>query len=701
MSRDNTQVERTDSGKAARTPKTLALIYAPPVFGWLLVGLLGVGGWAMWGHGDTARPLFAMGALAATTGLSFFVAHLARARGAAIRWLATCTAAVTGVWVIAAVLVGPATRPVPDLYLGGGAVTCIFWMARRALLSAKGEQGHVPGQVGKLLDALDGARVAKVSTQETRNGVPIVKARVEVDRGRQTVDDLQRATANMETVLGLRPNSVKVVGDKNDAGYAEAMLAPVDPLSVPATWAPDRPGASIADPIRYGPYLDGADCEITLPGDEATHRNLAHILAMGMTGAGKSASWVGFMVKVACRREVTIVGSDPVKGLQTLGLFARADALELLALDIPSSRALLGGVKRAIKDRGHYLGARGYKQWASGCGLTFLVVWLEEANWTTQSGTLEQLAAEARSVGIQLVVSQQRASHTKTNTDLRANLPAGVCFGVKDAVDAGMCLPDEVIDAGAHPEAWGSNRPGYCYVVHPSVPEDRWPIELRAEIGNDEQFLAELQEWAHVRAPMDEVTRAAFGKAYDQIKLAMTKQRIRMDPAADSHPGTDLVPDGEPAEVVDEEDLDGFDEEDLDSDADDGQSDDDGMPPVGSPVEPGIDVDPDADIAAPPPDIANIPLGPLRSRRLSTDQARAVVQAHLQTLAKTGATHCKAADVAAMHPPTGRSREWVRQELHRLCTAAGPDEIGLEQDMDADQPGLFLLRVPAMAGAGA
>jgi DNA translocase FtsK/SpoIIIE-like protein len=686
--------DRADNPRAPKSLKTLALIYAPPAIGWLLVGLLTVIAWQMWGHGTNARPLFAMGALSATAGLALFVAHQARTRGPAIRWLATCTVAATGLWVITAVLVGPATRPVPDLYFGGGAVACAFWMSRRALMSAKND-GVVPGQAGRLLSALDGARVAKVATKATKLGVDVVHAEVEVNRGEQTVRDLQDRTAHVETVLGLRPNSVTVSPHPNDAGRAQYLFAPVDPLAQPIGYTgPDRPGRSIAEPIRLGPYLDGSDCEIIVPGNQDKHRNLAHLLVQGVTGAGKSEGVRKLMTDVLCRTEVTVVAADPVKGLQTLGVFVETGALELVALEISAARALLAGVARAVKERGMYLGARGYKQWASGCGLTLLVVWLEEANWATQSATLEKLAAECRSVGIWLLVSQQRASHTKTNTDLRANLPAGWCFGVANPEDAAFNLPDEVIDAGAHPEVWGNRKPGYSYLVHPSVAEADYTKIMRPELATDEQIRQALTTWAHARSPMDEVTRAAFGAAYDQIRKAMAAGDTVV-PATSKQ----LVPDGIPAEVVDDDDLDGFDEADLDDDVDDGQSDDDGMPPVGSPVEPDIHVNPDEDITAPPPDIADVAFGN-RPRRRSTEDARAVVQAHLRALADAGHTHAKAADVAAMKPPTGRSREWIRQELHRLCTAASPDEIGLEQDLDADQPGMFLLRVPALAGSG-
>ncbi len=703
---DQTDQQRHHRTPGARSPKALALTYAPPVFGWLLLYPATLGAWMAWGHGYLARPLFAMCAMAATLGLVLFVAQQTRTRGPSVRWLACGTTAAAGSWVILAVLAGPLTRPIPDLYLGGGAVTCVFWATRRALMSAKGDQQLVDGRAAKLLEVLDGAKLSRVRTEPTRLGPPVVTARAEVERGRQTVEDLRGKAEQIEAVAGLRPGSVSIRADQGDAGMSDMLITPVDTLQRPILFAgPDRPGTSIAEPIRFGAYEDGTDTEIIIPGDEKTHRNLAHLLIQGMTGAGKSEGIRTLMTNVLCRTEVTVIGADPVKGLQTLGIFVEVGALELVSLELAGAKMLLAAVRRAIRDRGSFLGARGFKQWEPGCGLTLLVVWLEEANWATQSAVLEQLAAEARSVGIWLVCSQQRASHTKTSTDLRANMPAGWCFGVHDAIDATFNLPDDVIDAGARPERWQNTRPGYSYLVHPSIPEPNWTKVMRPELAIDDQIRDALTTWAHVRTPMDEVTRGAFGDTYDIIRKAMADGGILLDkpakPGKSADRGRLPVPIGEEVDLMDDDDwgdeLDTLDEEGED----DPQSDDDGVPPLGPELEPGIHVDPDAPIGPPPAHLRDLPFGvPAPSGKLSTEQARQVVQHHLRDLLAAGKGQVTPAEIAAMKPPTTRSREWVRQELDRLCQQPDVGEVGLQRDDDAAQPGVFLILAPQLALSG-
>lgn len=711
MGAKKTAGDEVEGGKrqsTAKSLKTLLLMYAPPFVGWVLVGVVALASWGIWGRSYTGRPLFAVGAVVATLGLARFAMHLAATRGAAVRWLAASTIAAAGLWVAAVVIFGPLARPLPDLYVFG-LVVCAFWSVRRALLSTKGEATVVDGQAAKLLEVLDGAKLGRPKAKETSLGTTIVEVALEADRGRQTASDLQAKAEDLGNVMKLRPGAVTMQRDQADGAKVIVQVAPVDALATPRLWAgPDQPGASIGNPIRLGPYLDGLDATITLPGDEKKRRNLAHIIAQGVTGAGKSEGVRNLMTSVLCRTEVCVIGSDPVKGLQTLGAFVETGALELVALDLPRSRAMLAAVRRAIPARGAYLGRRGFKQWEPGCGLALLVVWLEEANWATQTKVLEQVAAEARSVGIMLVVSQQRASHTKTDTDLRANLRGAWCFGVADAVDATMVLPDSVVDDGAHPELWGNTRPGYSYLVHPSIPEECWTKILRPELAEDDAIRAALLKWAHVRSPMDEVTREAFGKTYDEIKQAMAGYDVGLpvvdaevvaeEPARRSTSTTvDRAP--ESGELLDDDELGGFDDGDEDDAADaDPQADDDDLPPLGEPVEPDMHVDPAAEIGPPPASVAGFRFGPPKPRRLDTAEARAVVQQHLRSLICQSRTQTTSADVAKMKPATGRSNEWVRKELHRLCTDAAAGEIALELDEDAEQPGVFTILAPELAG---
>jgi hypothetical protein len=538
----------------------------------------------------------------------------------------------------------------------------LAWNAYRALGHAK--DGAVGGAAGKLLDVIGKAKISRPRAEATRLG-DVVHADLEVARGEQTVKDLQSKAEHIETLAGLRRGSVIITAHEDDAGRAKMLVIPTDTLKSPVLWTgPSRPGASIAEPIECGAYIDGRPMELILPGSEAESRNAAHILLNGVTGAGKSENLTQIMTSVLCRTEVCVVASDPVKGTQTLGPFLAADALELVSLDLGTSKALLAAVKRSISARGSFLGARGFKQWEPGCGLTFMLVWLEEATWATQSGLLTDIAAQARSVGIVLIVSQQRSSYDTTDTTLRSNLTAGISGGLASAMDAKFNLPDWLVElVGDTLENWGATKPGYMIASHPSIPDADQVKPWRSFKTTDAQRLAALRQWAHVRTPMDAVTRQAFGATYDQIRAVMSGATPP------------------PVATRDTDGFEGLDDIDDEAEPDDDMDDEDDIDDEAESDSMGVTVDPDKPI---PSDIlddwAGLPFGPPPpGKKLTTDQARAVVQKHLRDMLAAGKTEIGPADIAHMRPPTTRERDWIRLELFRLCNEPGPGEIALDR----------------------
>lgn len=681
------QGPRTAKEGAARL-----LVYAPPFLAWALLWAAGALIWDLWGRDPVARAFYSAGAAAVTLLFIAWVWQLTRARSETLRLLACLTAAGAGLWLVFAGIVGPTRRPLADLYVGFGLATCVFWAARRATLSAKGEQTIPYGQVGDLVKLLDGARVRKPRALEGAHGMPIIEGRLEVDRGRQTVKDLQDKGEHLTNLLGLRPGAVTIGRDHDaqDSGMAVARFVPVDPLALPSLWpGPSRPGASVDEPFPVGIYEDGSITQMWLTGDEDTGRALAMWLIMAVTGAGKSQAAVMLIADVLTRREVFVIGVDTRKGLQTF--MPVLAGLHKVALNEATGRAMVEGIKRAIPARSKFLGQRGYKQWASGCGLQLVVFWVEEANWLANSAGLKKLVQECRSVGIVVIVSLQRASHTNMDTDTRAQLTGNWCFGVQDDIDATFALPEEVLDAGARPDRWSNREPGKSYLVAPGIPEKHWAMPLRAYWAKDPQVAAAVRESA-VNEDLDDTTRQAFGPAFDTwptgAQIAAGAAGGEFEQLADA-----LVPVAS-GELVDDADP--------DDEGDDGQSDDDGMPPLGPQLEPGLRVDPRAPVGAPPPAVAGFTFGPPQpaGEKLSTVAARAVVDQHLRTLLAQGHTYATPADIDEMRPPTTRSREWVRQELKRRCEAAEPGEVALTLDLDADRPGMFVIHDPTPALAG-
>lgn len=690
-SRHTDHDERHDQ-RGGRSLKRVFLTYLPPWVGWLLLGAAAVAAHLTWGDRQPAQTLVALLLFGATCAGVAFTRKLAHARGEALRVLAGGTVAFGGAWTVLALPFAPWSHPWLDLYVIVGPIDCVLWNIYRALMSVKTE-GQPSGVAGKLLEVINGAKLRGVEVEKTRVG-EVIHAKAEVNRGEQTQKDLMAVAEHIEALAGLRRGSVLITPNPKDAGDTDWIIIPTDTLDREMGFTLSRPGQSIAEPIDLGIYLDGREMSITLPGSEKVRRNLAHILINAVTGGGKTELVRQFMAKVLTRTEVVVIGSDPVKGLQTMGPFAETDALELLSLDEAGSREMLKAVKRSIPARGAYLGKRGFKQWEPGCGLAFLVIWLEEATWATQSNVLIDLAAQLRSVGGQLVISQQRSSYTQTDTDLRANLQGGISGGLASAMDAKFNLPDDLVDmVGDTLESWGANKPGYFIANHPSIPDADRVKPWRSEIATDAEIREALIEFRPYRAVMDEVTRAAFGDTYDKLRAVMTGA----DPAeifgGKRKAGQAVATTDDEGFGRDDDDEDPAWDEDEDDQEDDEMHDD---PPPGPPI------DPKRPVAPMPAEFAGLKLGEdlVRGRELSTEEARSVVQRHLRAVLDDGRTETTSADIYHMGPPTtGRGSEWVRLELYRLEREAGPGEIATRRDRDNPKPGVFEILEPMPAAA--
>lgn len=688
MARRHSEHTEDSDQRGGRSIKRVILTYLPPWVGWLFLGVAGVAAHLTWGNDPQSLTLVALLLGGATVAGVTFTRKLANARGEMLRLLAGATVAGGGLWLTFALPYAPWSHPWRDLWLLLGPIDCVLWNIYRALMSKKSE-GQPTGAVGRFFEVIAGAKLRDVKVEKTKIG-EVIHAKAEVNRGEQTVKDLQATAEHIEALTGLRRGSVLITANPKDAGDTKWVVIPTDTLDREMGFSLSAPGASIAEPIELGVYLDGTPMTITLPGSEKARRNLAHILTNGVTGAGKTEMTRQLMTKILTRTEVVVFGSDPVKGLQTMGPFAETDALDLLSLDEPGSRELLKGVKRSIKARGDYLGKKGFKQWEPGCGLAYLVVWLEEATWATQSGVLTDIAAQARSVGIQLLVSQQRSSYTQTDTDLRSNLRAGISGGLASAQDAKFNLPDDLVDlVGDTLESWGARKPGYMIAAHPSIPESDQVKPWRSEIASDAEIREALIEFRPYRAQLDAVTREAFGETYDQLRAVMTgadpavvfgkRGRGRAVAAADH-----------------DEDFD-QDEPDFEDEEDDGEDDE-----MHDDAPPGPPIDPKLPVERMPAELQGRTLGDdlVKSRKLPTEEARSVVQRHLRTILDSGRTETTPADVHRMGPPTtGRERTWVSDELYRLEHDARPGEISLRRDRDHPKPGTFEIIEPMLAAA--
>ncbi len=535
------------------------------------VGLAGGGASLMWSDSAAAG----VGLTLSSVALTAVTWWAGRSTSTQRRLHSAITVAAGSSWFTAAALAGPLTGPLPDLYLMGGATLALSWNVRLLM--------RTPDSAG---ESSDKGLLAKVGLARAQIGAGRVEpnrvtAPVALEPGTQTNDDVSRALPHIASALDVPRNAVRYQPDPDSERRGELVIVPEDMLRYVVEWeGPSLPGGSIADPLVIGRYDDGSPLYLWLPGDPKEKRNSTHVLIAGGTGSGKGDAALNLQTEILSRKDVIMWFSDPKSFQDFRPLLPGYDwAVEGGA----PTEGMVEALKAAIPARTRWLGAHSYRQWlpqaalqqndpahscrkdgtACGCpGMPFLVAWMEEAANTLRymdDSAFTGIAQEARSAGISLVISLQRPSYDQMSTSTRASLPSVIALGCAPD-DEGFCLPDEVLAAGAHPGAWRNRRPGYCYVVSPGIPEDRYASPGRTQHFPDRvvPMLEVLADWAARNgARPDPVTikaaESVVGNAYTDRKAGTQQpdgeddmdQAPLVDPEdADIDPETEL-PDSE------------------------------------------------------------------------------------------------------------------------------------------------------------
>lgn len=582
--------------------------------------------WTLWGRSSTGAPWAAAGLALATVALTWMASRAGRARATIVRFHAALAVALSGGWLLTAVIAGPGVRPLPDLWLGGGAVLAISFNLRMALRGNGGDHndgwGDLAGKVG-----LAGSRMQSV----TSSGVETT-ARLHLAPGEQTANDV--SPGRIASALGVPTTGVQVTPDPDRADVMNVKVVARDMLKKPTPWpGPSAPGKSIAEPIYLGVYNDGRPVKIWLPGDKRVHRISTHVLIAGMTGAGKSAGGLLLLAEALTRSDVEVWVSDTVKGQQTLRPIL--GALDRVATTDKDGKAMVTALKDKIQERADHLAARGLDQWEPGCGIAYLLAHFEEAAaLLSDSRAFIRVAQQARSAGISLVVSLQRPTHTNLPTDVRSQMAAVLCFGVKDG-DEVYALSESTVDAGARPSAWGASRPGYFYLEAPGVDDGRWATPARTFLADGDQLGAAVADRRVIDGQVVEGT-VGQGPTVNERATPISAETDAGDEGDDFEPT--LPPNPEP---------------DL---------------PEQDPHEPIVY------------DLPPMPLGQPAGPEYTTEAARSLLVSAVNHLRGTGRPHVRPADLVVVKRTTGRSASWISAELKRLVEAGvlvSADERGV------------------------
>lgn len=618
-------------------------------------GMVGVGAAGLSCHlwlGHSATLPWTTPALALLgAGLSALTWRAASARSGITRAHATVTTSVSSVWLIAATITGPFTPILLQSWVFGGGALCLSWNIRRALRNSGEEDG------GSLFEKV---RLAGVQAKAIEAAPNKVTAQLQLPAGETTVEDVQKATDRLAGAMHLHKGAVRVTGDQADLSRATMTIVPVDVLTQPQPWpGPSAPGGSISEALVTGLYEDTEPIRLFLPGDKASHRNTTHLGVMGMNGSGKTVFGKLTWTEILTRRDVVLIVLDPSKGEQSVR-FVNGKAH--LVLGEKQCREFVKRVPAAITAHATQLGRWGFEEWTPQVfeqhRLPFVVLWIEEAPRVLQDAeTLTRITQEARSAGIDVVLSLQKATYRQMSTDIRSQLGAVACFGVKELEDAAYLLSEDTIDAGARPDRWKNRRPGALYLEGPGISEDRFAIPARTFSATDEQLRADITACDAIRAGLHSITADALGLPEFPATLAADAQESVMVI-------TDARPPRGPAGTPDWEDLDSM---PLPSDEDDQT-----LAALPTDPEPELDVDPDAELPI-DPDLA-FPEG-----RPTRRQALAMVRSAIEELALAGRNPFTIRDLPDPEPTLGRARSWLSGELARLARDGVLEIVGEDE----------------------
>lgn len=467
----------------------------------ILVGLAGAIFHKLWSEEEYLNLVIA-GMSISIVVLTYFTWDTSRHRGDIGRYHSATTTFLIGVWILFATIYGVTTHPMIDIYIIGGLTLALTWSIRTAIKS------NAPERQDSLSDFFDregmpGARIKILEKTAAR-----VKARIRLKPGQNTAEDVQKASKRLASFLQVPATGIRVSANSDNASVADITIVKKDMLKTPMAYPHESSSDSINDPINIGVYEDADPALLPL---QTSALGASHMLIQGMNGSGKSVAAQIIFLELFKRRDVISWVIDTVKGSQTLGALARG--IDWVIDDENTANNLFRRFKNIIRSRADYLGSQNLDKWEPGCGLSFLHVHIEEASGLIANNkAFIKMMETARSVGIQITASLQRASHISIDTAARAQFSSVLCFGVANDMDARFALPDEVMDAGANPAAWRNSKPGYAYLVAPGIDQEKWANPLRTYrlTRTDIERVVDNID----KDPLDSITREAIGDLY-------------------------------------------------------------------------------------------------------------------------------------------------------------------------------------------
>jgi hypothetical protein len=607
---------------------------------------------AAWGGDPVMQELLA-GSGVVLTGWTW---HTWSRRHEHTRALATLIAGAATGWTALATALPPWTPGMAESWFLGTTLLSVMWNTRHLAHKPAAESDRTSAREDGLTEAVGGSlKGSKVRNIKAKLGR--VEADIQLSPG-ETVDGVQMDRGRIASVAKVGTEEVSVIGEKGRADRLKLVFQANSTLEQAVRWkGPSAPGKSIADaPLRIGERADGSPLELWIVGkdDDENPRSLPHTLVTGMTGSGKTETVKTAIIDMRSRTDVVPVVGDPAKFAQSFGEIA--DMLGIAAVNKQQCAQLIRNLPGTIAYRAELLGnlvrsdgGIGYPQWEPECwtehGIPLVFIDIEEATDMVDEDMDEPLR-KARSVGLPLSVSLQVAVYRNLARETRGQFANALAHGCKEDQDARFALSSATREAGADPTKWGADSPGSLYAELIGTPVEKWPVEARNYRLTREEKQAEKEASRATWATLDPGTAMVLGRG---IPVPDAKITAMLPPVPAGVPATAY-----PAGMAMLHSLAGGTTEEPEAPAADLTriSTDEGdmditqklAPPTGSPV--GLRSTP--------------------RKSMSTEDARALVEQRIDVLEASGRMEVGYADLADLTELTGRRRNWVYDELHRL-----------------------------------
>ena len=404
-----------------------------------------------------------------------------------------------GVWVAAAAVLGPFTRPLPlTLAIGTVILAVPWWSHRRRRAKVRVER--------KLAAWPDIARAIGLIGSEVMSATVDVwgwRARFRLARG-QTITDVTARIPAIESGLGTFRGAVRIYPTPDDlANRFELRVLDTDPHADAIPW-PGPSVRSITEPIELGPFEDAAPCRVLFL--------RRHALFAGTTGSGKSGGLNVLMANLTACQDVIIWAIDLKKGME-LGPWQ--ECLDRLATTPDQAAALLRDAVAILQARAEYLARHGRRTWDPSPEMPALIIVIDEyAELAEQAPDAmdytDSIARLGRALAVTLVAATQRPTQKAMGQGaVRSQMDMRICFRVREPRDVDLVLGQGMLSAGWN--AHKLNAPGKFLI---SAQEHDIPRRARAYLVTDEAVAYTAARHAQIPRQLDDISRAATEKTY-------------------------------------------------------------------------------------------------------------------------------------------------------------------------------------------